>query len=118
MSIKPIKTEKDYQTVLQRIQDIFDAKPWTSEWDELEVLAILINDYESKSFPISNPDPIEAIKFRIDQLNMNTSDLGEILWYKSRASEILNRKRKLSLQMIRNISQKLHIPTNILIQAY
>ena len=118
MSISPIKTEKDYKKALKRMNELFDAKKWSTDWDELEILSILIDNYESKHFKIASPDPIEAIKFRIDQLDMNTSDLNEILWYQSRVSEILNRKRKLSLNMIRNLSEKLSIPSDVLIQVY
>ncbi len=116
--IKPIKTETEYQQALQRLEVIFDARPGTSEGDELEILGILIDHYEQLHFPIDLPDPVEAIKFRMEQLNYNQNDLARILGLKSRASEILNRKRKLSLEMIRRLHEILHIPTNVLIQAY
>ena len=88
------------------------------EGDELEILGILLGNYENENFPIDLPDPIEAIKFRMEQLNYSQSDLAEVIGLKSRASEILNRKRKLTLDMIRKITEKLHIPTEVLIQAY
>jgi HTH-type transcriptional regulator/antitoxin HigA len=118
MNIKPIKTEQDYQDALNRLEAIFDAKSGTSEGDELEILGLLIDDYENKHFPIDLPDPIEAIKFRMEQLGYTQNDLSKILGQKSRASEILNKKRKLSLEMIRKLNLILNIPTNVLIQAY
>lgn len=118
MRLKPIKTEKDYLQALERLERVFDAKPGTQEGDELEILGILLEKYESENFPIDLPDPIEAIKFRMEQLNYSQNDLAEVIGLKSRASEILNRKRKLSLEMIRNLSDKLHIPSEVLIQAY
>jgi len=118
MNIKPIKTEQDYQDALNRLETIFDAKAGTTEGDELEILGLLIDDYENKHFPIDLPDPIEAIKFRMEQLGYTQNDLSKILGQKSRASEILNKKRKLSLEMIRKLNLTLNIPTNVLIQAY
>lgn len=118
MKIKPIKTDKDYNEALVRLEAIFDAKPGTEESDELEVLGILIDQYENDHFPIGLPDPIEAIKFRMEQMGYNQKDLAEIMGLKSRASEILNRKRKLSLEMIRQLHERLKIPTDVLIQTY
>ena len=118
MEIKPIKTENDYNQALQRLEIIFDAKNGSPEGDELEVLGILIDKYENEKFPISLPDPIEAIKFRMEQMGYNQNDLANIVGLKSRASEILNRKRKLSLEMIRQLHERLHIPTDVLIQPY
>ena len=118
MEIKPIKTETDYNQALERLEMIFDAKIGSAEGDELEVLGILIDKYENDLFPIGLPDPIDAIKFRMEQMGYNQSDLANIVGLKSRASEILNRKRKLSLEMIRQLHERLHIPTDVLIQAY
>jgi HTH-type transcriptional regulator / antitoxin HigA len=118
MEIKPIKNEKDYNQALERLETIFDAKPGTPESDELEVLGILIDQYENEHFPIGLPDPIEAIKFRMEQMGYNQNDLAKIIGLKSRASEILNRKRKLSLEMIRQLHERLNIPTDVLIQIY
>lgn len=118
MNIKPIKTEQDYQMALQRLEEIFDAKPNSKEGDELEILSILIEKYESKNFPIDMPDPIEAIKFRMDQLGMKQKDLAEAVGFNSRVSEILSKKRKLTIEMVRNLSEKLRIPTEVLIQKY
>jgi len=118
MKIKPIKTEKDYEYALERLEAIFDAKSGTPEGDELEVLGILIDQYENDHFPIGLPDPIEAIKFRMEQMGYNQSDLAKIVGLKSRASEILNKKRKLTLEMIRQLHERLNIPTEVLIQTY
>ena len=118
MNIKPIKTKKDYEQALERLELIFDAKKGTQNSDELEILGMLIDNYEKEKFPIGFPDPIEAIKFRMEQLGYNQTDLANVVGLKSRASEILNRKRKLSLEMIRQIHDSLNIPTEVLIQAY
>jgi HTH-type transcriptional regulator/antitoxin HigA len=115
---KPIKTKKDYEQALDRLELIFDAKKGTEKGDELEILGILIDNYENEKFPIGFPDPVEAIKFRMEQLGYNQTDLANVVGLKSRASEILNRKRKLSLEMIRQIHNSLNIPTEVLIQAY
>lgn len=118
MTIKPIKTEKDYRESLTRLEVIFDAKKGTPEGDELEILSILIDKYENERFPIGFPDPIEAIKFRMEQIGYNQTDLARVVGLKSRASEILNKKRKLTLEMIRQLHYRLKIPTEVLIQAY
>ncbi|WP_187477966.1 type II toxin-antitoxin system HigA family antitoxin [Amniculibacterium sp. G2-70] len=118
MKLKPIKTEQDYFQALERLELIFDAKPETKEGDELEILGILLEKYEDEHFPMELPDPIEAIKFRMEQLDYSQNDLAEVIGLKSRASEILNKKRKLSLDMIRKLTEKLHIPSEVLIQAY
>ncbi|WHF51170.1 helix-turn-helix domain-containing protein [Chryseobacterium gotjawalense] len=118
MEIKPIKTAQDYNQALQRLELIFDAKKGTKEGDELEVLAILIEKYEDNNFPIDLPDPIEAIKFRMEQMDYSQNDLAKVIGLKSRASEILNKKRKLSLEMIRNLHAIMKIPTEVLIQSY
>lgn len=118
MEIKPIKNEKDYNQALERVEAIFDVKTGSPEGDELEVLSILIDQYENEHFPIDLPDPIEAIKFRMEQMGYNQTDLENIVGLKSRASEILNRKKKLSLEMIRQLHTRLNIPTDVLIQIY
>ncbi|WP_293887590.1 MULTISPECIES: helix-turn-helix domain-containing protein [unclassified Sphingobacterium] len=118
MEAKLIKTEEDYAQALDRLEVIFDAKIGSKEGDELEVLGLLIDKYETEHFPINLPDPVEAIKFRMEQLNFTQNDLADVLGQKSRASEILNRKRKLSLEIIRKLHEKLNIPTDVLIQVY
>lgn len=118
MNIKPIKNEKDYEKALDRLEVIFDSKKGTKDGDELEILSILIDKYENEYFPIDFPDPIEAIKFRMEQLGLKQKDLAEAVGFASRVSEILNKKRKLTLEMIRKLHLKLHIPTEVLVQDY
>ena len=118
MEIKPIKTDENYSEALMRLEEIFDARKGSKEGDELEVLAILIEKYEDENFPINLPDPIEAIKFRMEQMDYSQNDLAKVIGLKSRASEILNKKRKLSLEMIRNLHTMMKIPTEVLIQPY
>ncbi len=118
MNITPIRNEKDYQKALERLEEIFDSKKGTEQGDELEILSILIDRFENENFPIGMPDPIEAIKFRMEQMGMKQKDLAEVVGFKSRVSEILNKKRKLTLDMIRKLNTTLHIPTEVLIQDY
>lgn len=118
MTLKPIRTKKDYEAALKRLDTIFDSKPGTSAGDELEILSILIERYEDEKTSIDYPDPIEAIKFRMEQLGYNQNDLAKLVGLKSRASELLNRKRKLTLEMIRKLHVSLSIPTEVLIQDY
>ena len=118
MKIAPIRNKKDYQKALKRLDQIFDSEKGTEKGDELEILSILIDKYENEQFPIDLPDPIEAIKFRMEQMGMKPKDLAKVMGYKSRVSEILNRKRKLSLNMIRKLNETLLIPTAALVQEY
>lgn len=121
--LKPIRTKKEYKTALDRIYELMQSsqggiKINSAEYDELELLSILVENYENKNYPIELPDPVEAIKFRLEQLNLGSSALVSIIGSKSRASEILNRKRKLSLSMIRLLHKKLNIPASSLIADY
>ncbi|MDN3688921.1 helix-turn-helix domain-containing protein [Cyclobacterium jeungdonense] len=118
MDISPIRNEKDYKKALERLEVIFDAKQGTKEGDELEILAILIDNYENENFPVEMPDPISAINFRMEQMGLKQKDLVEMIGFKSRVSEIMNRKRKLTLEMIRKLNTQLRIPTDVLIQDY
>lgn len=118
MTLKPIKNKKDYQKAMEWLDVIFDSKKGSLQGDELEILGILIEKYEDEHFPIGFPDPIEAIKFRMEQMGYTQTDLAREIGLKSRASEILNKKRKLTLEMIRLLHDKLNIPTEVLIQAY
>jgi HTH-type transcriptional regulator / antitoxin HigA len=118
MKIKPLKTKKDYNLAIARLEEIFDSKPGTPAGDELEILGILIEKFETEHYPIDFPDPIEAIKFRMEQIGYNQTDLANVIGFKSRVSEIMNKKRKLSLDMIRKISDSLRIPTDLLIKEY
>ncbi|MFO8030756.1 MAG: helix-turn-helix domain-containing protein [Cyclonatronaceae bacterium] len=116
MQIRPIHTNKDYQEALSRIEILLDSRPGSAEADELEILGLLVNEFERKHFPIDEPDPIEAIKFRMEQLGLTQNDLAKILGSRSRASEILSGKRSLSLTQIRLINKNLGIPLDVLIR--
>jgi HTH-type transcriptional regulator / antitoxin HigA len=116
MQIRPIHTDKDYQEALSRIEILLDARPGSAEADELEILGLLVDEFERKHFPIDEPDPIEAIKFRMEQLGLTQNDLAKILGSRSRASEILSGKRSLSLTQIRLINKNLGIPLDVLIR--
>jgi HTH-type transcriptional regulator/antitoxin HigA len=118
MNIKPIKTEKDYQAALNRLEEIFDAPEGTPESDELDVLGILIDEYEKEHYPIESPDPIEAIKIRMEELNLRQTDLVPTIGGKSRVSEVLNRKRRLTIQMIRKLKDRLNLSAELLIRDY
>jgi HTH-type transcriptional regulator/antitoxin HigA len=118
MKIKVIKTEEEYNQALNRLEVIFDAPVDSIEGDEAELLAILIENYEDEHYPIEAPDPIEAIKFRMEQMDMDNNDLAKVIGYKSRVSEIFNRKRKLTLKMIRNLHEKWNIPYESLLANY
>ena len=115
MTIKPIKTERDYQKALKEIEKLWDAKPNTPKGDRLEVLVTLVEAYEQKHYKIEPPDPVEAIKFRMEQLGLKASDLAKILGGRSRVSEILNRKRKLTVDMMRSLRKRLDIPAESLL---
>lgn len=118
MNIKPIRTAGEYNAALVRIDSLFDAEPGTDAGDELEVLITLVDAYESKMHAIEGPDPIEAIKFRMEQQGLSDADLTPMLGQRSRVSEVLNRKRRLSLNMIRKLHQDLNIPLESLISDY
>ena len=118
MDIKIIKTQEDYHQALKRLDEIFHAPVNSKEGDEAEILSILIEKYEDEQYPITAPDPIEAIKFRMEQMGMSKQDLAEIIGYKSRVSEIFSRKRKLTLRMIKNLHEKLKIPYELLMADY
>ena len=119
MKLRLIKSEKDYQKALNRLDQIFHAPSGTKEQEELEILVILIEKYENETvgeFP--DPDPIEVIKFKMEQMELSQKQLAEIIGLKSRASEILSRKRPMSINIIRKLSKALAIPADILIQPY
>jgi HTH-type transcriptional regulator/antitoxin HigA len=117
---KPIKTEDQYNQALARVYGLMQTefKENSAESDELEVLSILVKEYENEHYPMPSPNPLEAIKFRLDQMGISEKELGKILGYRSRKSEILSGKRKLSLAMIRKLNEVLHIPADVLIQTY
>ena len=115
MEIKLIKTEPDYNDALQRIESLWGAKKNSPEGDELDLLCTIVEAYEMKHFPILPPDPIDAIKFRMEQMNMTKSDLAKYLGSQSRVSEILSRKRQLTLKMVKTLYKGLKIPADILL---
>jgi HTH-type transcriptional regulator/antitoxin HigA len=115
MNIKPVKTKKDYEAALKRIEKLFDAGTNTPEGDELEILVTLVESYEKKHFNIAPPDPVEAIKFRMEQLGLKQSDLSKAMGGKNRVSEILNRKRQLTADMMRKLHKQFNIPAESLL---
>jgi len=115
MTIKPIKTERDYRKALKEIENLWDAKPNTSMGDRLDVLVTLVEAYEQKRYKVDPPDPIEAIKFRMEQLDLKPSDLAKILGGRRSVSEVLNRKRKLTVEMMRSLRKHLAIPAESLL---
>ncbi len=118
--IKPIKNNHQYESALSRIYTLMqkELKVNSPESDELEILSVLVKEYEQTHFPMAKPNPLAAIKFRLEQKGMSESELSEILGNRSRKSEILSGKRKLSLTMIRKLNEVLNIPAEVLIQAY
>lgn len=118
MNIKLIKTEEDYKLALNRLEVIFDAPIGTPDSDEADVLALLVDEYEKQHYPIETPDPIEAIKIRMEEMQLKQADLIPEIGGKSRVSEILNKKRKLTVEMIRNLAVRLNLSAGLLVRDY
>jgi len=118
MNIQPIKSELDYQLALKRLEVVFDASIGTPESDEADLLGLMIHEYEKKHYPIEAPDPIEAIKIRMEEMQLKQIDLINEIGGKSRVSEILNRKRKLTVDMIRKLTARLSLSPGLLISDY
>jgi HTH-type transcriptional regulator/antitoxin HigA len=118
MDVRPIRTEEDYEAALLELDRLIDAKQGTPDYDRLEVLSILVESYETDHHPVPLPDPIAAIEFHMDRLGLSRSDLEPYIGSRGRVSEILNRKRPLTLRMIRNLEAGLGIPAAILVQDY
>jgi HTH-type transcriptional regulator / antitoxin HigA len=118
MNITPIKSEADYRKALKRLDIVFDAKEGSKESDEADLLGLIIDEYEKKHYPIEALDPIEAIKIRMEEMNLKQVDLVNEIGGKSRVSEILNRKRKLTVEMIRKLNKKLGLSAELLISDY
>lgn len=118
MKLKPIKSESDYQKALKNLEVLFDARIGTTESDEADVLSLIIDDYEKRYYPIVAPDPIEAIKIRMEEMQLKQIDLVNEIGGKSRVSEILNRKRKLTVEMIRKLTIRLNLSPGLLIGDY
>ena len=115
MDIQPIKTEQDYDKTLREIEELWGADEGTYEGDKLDILLVLVDDYEKIHYPILPPDPIEAIKFRMEQMNLTRKDLEPYIGGRGRVSEVMNHQRGLSLNMIRNLHANLSIPLENLI---
>ena len=115
MEIRPIKTEEDYNTSIHRIEVLWGAKKDTPQGDELDLLVTLVESYEMKHYPIAPPDPVDAIKFRMEQMDMTKADMVQYIGSQSRVSEILNGRRKLTLGMIKSLYKGLRIPADILL---
>lgn len=118
MMLKPIKSEIDYDEALARLEVIFDAPPESKEGDEAEILSLLVENYENQHYPITAPDPIEAIKIRMEEMNLKQKDLVGVIGGKSLVSEILNKKKKLNVDMIRELERILKISASVLVNNY
>jgi len=116
MNVRPIKNETDYDAALERIEELWDSAPGSSGRDELDVLTTLVEAYEDEHYPMDLPDPIEAIKFRLDQEGKDYRALIGVIGQRTRVYEVMRRARPLSLNMIRNLSRELNIPADVLIQ--
>ena len=118
MNIKLIKTEADYRKALKKLEEIFDSMIGTPESDEADILGLMIDEYEKKHYHIDAPDPIEAIRIRMEEMQLKQVDLADAIGGKNRVSEVLNRKRKLTVEMIRNLTKKLNLSPGLLISEY
>lgn len=118
MNIKPIKTEDDYEAVLKRIEALFEAKPNTPQGDELDVLITLVSAYEDEHYPIAAADPVEVIKHVMEAKGLEMQDMIPFIGSRSKVSEVINKKRSLSLNMIRRLSHGLHISADVLVREY
>lgn len=118
MKIRTIKTEQDYELALKRLEQIFEASPNSEEGDEADIWAMLIDNYEKIHYPIEAPDPIEAIKIRMEEMNLKQKDLVGVIGGKSRVSEVLNKKKKLTVEMIRELEKMLDISASVLVNPY
>ena len=118
MDIKLIKTEEEYQVALEQLDKVFDAAEGSPDSDQADILALLIDEYENIHYPIEAPDPIEAIKIRMEEMQLKQKDIAAALGGKNRASEILNRKRKLTVDMIRKLTKSLNLSASLLIKDY
>jgi HTH-type transcriptional regulator/antitoxin HigA len=118
MDIRPIKTEADYRTALAEIEQLFAAEPDTPDGDRLDLLTTLVEAYEAHLYPVAAPDPIEAIEYYLESRGLARRDLEAYIGSRARVSEVLNRKRPLTLEMIRRLHTGLGIPADVLIQPY
>lgn len=116
MEIKPIKTKRDHQRAVKEIERLWGSPPGSEDGDKLEVLVTLVSAYDDEHYPIDPPDPVDAIQFRMEQMSLKRADLEPLLGSRARVAEILNRRRPLSISMIRNLHQHLGIPAEVLIR--
>jgi HTH-type transcriptional regulator / antitoxin HigA len=114
--VRPIRTKRDYESALKEVERLWGAKAGTSEGDRLDVLTTLVDAYEAEHYPMDPPDPVEAIKFRMEQQGLTRRDLEEIIGTRTRIAEVLNRKRGLSIAMIRRLHERLGISADVLIR--
>src|SRR3954471_24167231 len=115
--LKPIRTRADYKRALSEVERLWGAKNGTPKGDRLDVLATLIDAYEAKHYPMDPPDPIDAIQFRMEQLGLTRKDLEPLIGTRARVAEVMNRKRGLSIEMIRRLHQELGISAEVLIRS-
>jgi len=118
MQIRPIRSDADYRTALAQVERLWDAEPGSPEGDQVEVLSTLIEAYEAEHYPIPAPDPIAAVEFMMEQKGLTRRDLEPAIGSRGRVSEILNRRRPLTLPMVRALTALLHIPAEVLVQSY
>ena len=118
MELKPIKTRREYQTALKEAEHLWDSLPGSPQADTLDVLSLLIADYEAKHFPIEDPDPIQFLEYVMESRGLTRKDLEPYLGSRARVAEILNRTRSLTLEMIRRLSEGLDLPADVLVQRY
>jgi HTH-type transcriptional regulator / antitoxin HigA len=116
VEVRPIRTKRDYEAALKEVERLWGAKAGTSDGDRLDVLATLVDAYEAEHYPMDPPDPVEAIKFRMEQQGLTRRDLEEIIGTRTRIAEVLNRKRGLSIAMIRRLHERLGISAEVLIR--
>ena len=116
MKPKILKNEEEYEAALGRVEELMEAAPGSPDEDELELWSLLVAEYERKHHPMDHPDPIEAIRFRMDQMGLKQKDLAQYISNKSKVSEVMNRKRPLSLSMIRTLHKNLEIPADVLVR--
>jgi HTH-type transcriptional regulator/antitoxin HigA len=118
MDLKPIKTKRDYQAALKRVDQLWEAAAGSAEADTLDVLTLLVADYEAKHFPIPDPDPIQFLEYAMESRGLTRKDLEPYLGSRARVAEVLNRNRGLTLEMIRRLSEGLGLPADVLVQRY
>jgi len=117
IKLKVIKTDREHRAALKSIEENWDARPGTAEFQAIEVLVVLVEDYERRRFPLEDPDPVAAIRFRMEQGELTQADLVPIMGSRSRVSEVLSGKRRLTLEMVRRLFDELHIPLEVLLPA-